>query len=180
MKYSGVTASDVTDLYLQLEALGIEIRIDGGWGVDALLGRQTRAHGDIDIVVQAKDVPAMRAFLDEQGFEELERDDTRPWNFVLGDREGREVDVHVIVLDTEGNGIYGPPQNGESYPAAALLGRGIVGGLPVRCLSPEYQLDSRTGYDHGEADHHDLRALAEKFGLELAQVNSRDTEPDSR
>ena len=167
MRNSGVTASDVTDLYLKLEALGIEIWIDGGWGVDALLGTQTRAHADIDIVVQEKDVPSMRAYLDKQGFEGLERDDTRPWNFVLGDSEGREVDVHVIVLDTEGNGLYGPPQNGELYPAAALLGRGSVGGLSVRCLSPEYQLDSHTGYDLSESDYHDVRALAEKSGLEL-------------
>jgi hypothetical protein len=32
------TARDVTELYRQLEVLGIEIWIDGGWGVDALLG----------------------------------------------------------------------------------------------------------------------------------------------
>ncbi len=169
MKNSGVTASDVADLYLELEALGIEIAIDGGWGVDALLGGQTRAHADLDIVVQEKDVPSMRAFLEKQGFEELERDDAIPWNFVLGDRQGREVDVHVIVLDAEGNGVYGPPRNGESYPAAALLGKGSIGGLPVRCLSPEYQLASHTGYDPGQADNRDMRALAEKFVLELPQ-----------
>lgn len=163
----GITASQVTDLYLKLEALGIGIWIAGGWGVDALLGAQTRAHADIDIVIEKKHLPAMRAFLGEQGFAELERDDTRPWNFVLGDNTGREVDVHVIVLDTQGNGVYGPPQNGESFPAAALAGRGSIAGVPVRCLSPEYQMGSHTGYDLGETDHRDVRALAGKFGLEL-------------
>jgi len=35
-----------------LRALGIEIWLDGGWGVDALLGEQTRPHKDLDIVVE--------------------------------------------------------------------------------------------------------------------------------
>jgi len=34
--------ADVIDLYTQLENLGIEVWLDGGWGVDALLGEQTR------------------------------------------------------------------------------------------------------------------------------------------
>jgi len=36
----------------RLRALGIEIWLDGGWGVDALLGEQTRPHEDLDIVVE--------------------------------------------------------------------------------------------------------------------------------
>ena len=35
------TAADVVALYTELESLGIKIWIDGGWGVDALLGKQT-------------------------------------------------------------------------------------------------------------------------------------------
>jgi lincosamide nucleotidyltransferase A/C/D/E len=43
-----------------LEKLGIEIWVDGGWGVDALLGEQTRPHKDLDIAIQQKDVPQLR------------------------------------------------------------------------------------------------------------------------
>jgi hypothetical protein len=35
-----MTAADVIDLYIELEHLGITIRVDGGWGVDALMGEQ--------------------------------------------------------------------------------------------------------------------------------------------
>jgi hypothetical protein len=28
--------------------------IDGGWGVDALLGSQTREHGDLDVVIEVR------------------------------------------------------------------------------------------------------------------------------
>ena len=29
-----------------LEVAGVRASLTGGWGIDALLGRQTRAHGD--------------------------------------------------------------------------------------------------------------------------------------
>ena len=32
-----------------------KVFLDGGWGVDALLGYQSRAHNDIDIFVEKKD-----------------------------------------------------------------------------------------------------------------------------
>jgi lincosamide nucleotidyltransferase A/C/D/E len=35
-----------------LEAEGISVWLDGGWGVDALLGYQTRDHDDLDVVVE--------------------------------------------------------------------------------------------------------------------------------
>ena len=65
-----MTALDVTDLYKQMEERGIVIWIDGGWGVDALLGDQTRPHKDLDIAVQQKDVEKMRSILQEREFKE--------------------------------------------------------------------------------------------------------------
>src|SRR5712691_1037910 len=35
-----------------VEADGIDVWLDGGWGVDALLGHQTREHDDLDLVVE--------------------------------------------------------------------------------------------------------------------------------
>ena len=51
---------DIIDLYNKLENLNIKIWVDGGWGVDALLGKQTRIHKDLDIAIQQKDIPAFR------------------------------------------------------------------------------------------------------------------------
>jgi lincosamide nucleotidyltransferase A/C/D/E len=169
MSKSCIAASDVAHLYRTLDALGIDVWIDGGWGVDALLGKQTRGHSDVDIVVQEKDLAMMRSFLESQGFREVPQTDTRPWNFVLADAEDRRVDVHVIWVDPEGNGIYGPPQHGEFYPASALTGCGVIDGLPVRCMSPQYQVVNHTGYKPREIDYLDVRALVEKFELELPE-----------
>ena len=37
----------------------IRVWLDGGWGVDALLGRETRPHHDVDIIVSVSDVPKL-------------------------------------------------------------------------------------------------------------------------
>ena len=164
-----MTASDVTIFCLQMEKLGIKVWLDGGWGVDALLGEQTRTHADMDTVVQESNLGVVLKILEEQGLRKLERDDSRPWNFAMGDGKGKEVDLHVIVLDSEGNGIYGPAEHGEMYPAEVLQGRGTVGGLPVRCISPEFQICSHTGYEIDETDHRDVCALADRFVLNIPQ-----------
>jgi len=49
------TAQDVLNLCKGLETQGVKIWIDGGWAVDALLGKQSRPHEDVDIVIQEKD-----------------------------------------------------------------------------------------------------------------------------
>ena len=37
------------------DELGIKVWIDGGWGVDALLGECTRDHQDLDIIISWED-----------------------------------------------------------------------------------------------------------------------------
>ncbi len=34
-----------------LERQGLSVWLDGGWGVDALAGRQTRPHDDLDVAI---------------------------------------------------------------------------------------------------------------------------------
>jgi lincosamide nucleotidyltransferase A/C/D/E len=161
-----MTAQDVIALCNAWAAAGIDIWIDGGWGVDALLGRQTRPHNDLDIVIEEKDLAAFHALVGAQGFRDSPRPDTRPWNFVLAHDDGRAIDVHVIVRDAAGNGIYGPPARNVMYPAAALTGQGTIAGLPVRCTSAAFQVQSHTGYPPRDFDIADVTALCEKFGLE--------------
>jgi lincosamide nucleotidyltransferase A/C/D/E len=162
-------STEVIRLYNELEQLGVEIWVDGGWGVDALLERQTRAHKDLDIAIQEKDVPKFRQLLESHGYEEIKLDIARPHNFVLGDDEGHEVDAHVIVLDEQGNGIYGPRENGEMYPAASLTGRGKIDEQAVRCISAEWSVKFHSGYKLKETDYHDVSALCEKFGIVLPE-----------
>jgi lincosamide nucleotidyltransferase A/C/D/E len=175
-----MTPIDVIDVYTSLENLGVEIWIDGGWGVDALLSEQTRPHKDLDIAIQQKDVAALREFLHAQSYREIKLEDARPWNFVLGDENGREIDVHVIVLDDKGNGIYGPREKGEMYPAASLTGTGSIERQAVRCISPEWMVKFHSGYDLKDKDFRDVSALCEKFGIDLPAVYERFKERTSK
>ena len=121
-----MTADDVCDFLARMDADGIRIWLDGGWGVDACLGSQTRRHSDLDIVIEERDVQRVITALQRLGYGPVPRGDTRPWNFVLGDDAGRQIDFHVIVLDEGGRGIYGPRENQDYYPAEALAGKGTV------------------------------------------------------
>ena len=62
-------AQDVLELYTLLQAHGVQIWIDGGWGVDALLERQTRPHKDLDSFVGFHDLQNMATLLSQHGFE---------------------------------------------------------------------------------------------------------------
>lgn len=64
-------------------AKNILIWIDGGWAVDARLGEETRPHGDVDIVVQTKDVARLRTILEYCSYTDRVDDETKPWNFVI-------------------------------------------------------------------------------------------------
>ena len=105
------------------------------------------------------------SFFEENAYQDVPRDDSSNWNFVMGNGEG-EIDVHVMTLDAEGNGIYGPVKRGISYPAYAFECLGSIAGLKVRCISAEYHLVSHTGYALRDKDFHDVGRLCERFGLE--------------
>lgn len=164
-----VRQPEVLEFYTSMEKCGITVWIDGGWGVDALLGEQTRPHKDLDIAIQEKDVATVRERLKAKGYRDIKLEIARPHNFVLGDDEGHELDVHVIVLDGCGNGIYGPTENGEQYPAGSLTGTGTIGGYTVRCISPEWMIRFHSGYELQEKDFQDVSALCEKFRIALPQ-----------
>ena len=49
----------------------IEIWLDGGWGVDALLGKETRQHNDIDLFVEEKNYNKFIEIIKNKGFNEI-------------------------------------------------------------------------------------------------------------
>lgn len=172
---SEMTSSVVIELYNLLGNNEVKIWVEGGWGVDALLEKQSRPHNDLDIAVQGKDLSNMNDLLRAQGYKEKGEEHARPWNFVLIDEAGREIDVHVIDIDESGNGIYGPVENGVYYPASALTGAGIIDGCKVQCISPGDMVKFHSGYDLREKDYHDVSALCEKFGIDLPEEYKRFT-----
>ena len=157
-----MTAGAVVTIIELLEQNGIEVYIDGGWGVDALLGEQTRKHDDLDIVLPHRFVPKLRELLEARGYEDVPRPDTRDCNFVLGDDDGHLVDVHTYTFDENGNNIFG-----LAFEPRHLTGTGTINGYPVKCVPPDVMVEFHTGYDVDENDFHDTKALCERFNIPL-------------
>ena len=157
-----MTPADVLKIVELLEKNGIDVWLDGGWGVDALLGKQSRPHGDLDIAVRHKDVPRLRTLLEPRGYRDVPRDGTTDWNFVLGDGQGHEVDVHSYTFDAAGKHVYG-----IEYPANSLTGVGSVDGRAVKCIAAEHMARFRTGFQLRETDIHDVLALHKRFGIPI-------------
>jgi len=101
-------------------------------------------------------------FFVSRGYCRTKRDIERPFNFVLADRGGKEIDVHVISLDENGNRIYGPPENDLAYPADSLTGTGMISGCAVRCISPQWMVKFHSGYELTAKDYQDVLSICEK------------------
>jgi lincosamide nucleotidyltransferase A/C/D/E len=152
-----------------LETDGIDVWLDGGWGVDALLGHETREHDDLDVVVELDDGRRAIALLEAFGYSLAAGGP--PKSFVMVDTRGRQVDVHPVVFNAEGGGVYQMDHGKEwVYPAEGFTGRGSVDGRPVRCLSPEVQVLVHAGYELTPKDYRELYLLRQRFGVEPPQA----------
>ena len=154
-------ANQLLDLLDRLRAVADVVFIGGGWGVDALVGRQTRPHGDVDVLLDAPSLPAARAMLADLGF--TVREDWLPVRIEVVHPDGRRVDLHPVTFAPDGSGTQpGLDDTVFFYPAGCTT-TGYVDGKPVSCLTAAQQLVSRQGFTWREVDHHDvplLRAVA--------------------
>lgn len=159
-----MSAEQVDEVMTMLGQAGVSAWVDGGWGVDALLGEQSRDHDDLDLVVPAESVALIRELLQRGGFV-VERD-WLPTALAMRHGDGRAVDLHPVEPSAEGGGDqiqldgvkrwhYGPPVVGH------------IGDHPVLCCSPQCQLAAHIGYAPDEHDRADMARLAERFGLDL-------------
>lgn len=160
-------AEDAATLCKQLQERSIRFWVMGGWGVDALLHRQTRPHKDLDILVLLGDVPGLRQMLGEHGFtlkrvwQESRRlsEEADPWPsaFVAADAQGRELDVHVIDIGPDGHIIQ---HYDDPWPLPdSIAGQGSIAGTDVACVSLETQLAMHTGYALPDEHLQDLDLL---------------------
>jgi lincosamide nucleotidyltransferase A/C/D/E len=167
-----VDTDDVLDVLDRFDAAGVDWWIDGGWGVDALLGEATRPHDDLDLIVRREAVDQAAALLPELARAEPE---WQPARFVLRDASGRQVDLHPVRFDEDGDGWQELVDGSfDLYPAAGLRGSGRLGPRTVRCITPELQLAHHQYATGGpdDIDWDDVRVLCERFGLPVPSIYS--------
>ena len=144
-----------------LDDLGVEWWMLGGWGVDALLGEQTRPHRDLDLAVFLSDLPQIEHHF--AGFKRANADEY-PGFAMLVDQLGRRLDL--LLLDEETGDAYRQRlASGRTiiYPRNQTNAHGSVGGRRVRCASPDLQVREHDRPNADEVDLRDLALLHERF-----------------
>ncbi len=173
-----INSQDAVFIYKLLVENDIPAWLTGGWGIDALLGEQTRPHKDLDVIVLFDDLARLGELLSREGFSLKELWSENRWvsdaqgaetatAFVLHDLDGREIDVHAMRLDEQGNGIPAWDFEGRTFTRQDLAGQGRIAGLAVRCLTPEAQIERHTGYELPDKQRGDLELLHKKFSIEV-------------
>ena len=149
-----MSAEAAATIVARLQRAGLRVWVDGGWGVDALVRRQTRAHDDLDLVVLLAEVPRVEQELAALGYHRA--GSAPPMSFESVDEVGRQVDVHPIAPD----GAY-RMRDGDiwHYPLEGLRGKGAIAGRAVACLTAATQVICHAGYELDDDDLHDLRLL---------------------
>ncbi|MEA3019607.1 MAG: hypothetical protein QOI47_1131 [Actinomycetota bacterium] len=151
-RVSGFRAGDVLEVLDALDGAGVRVWLAGGWGVDALLGEETRPHGDLDLVVASEDdnEESVIATLGALGYARAATSTTpgvlieRRWVF----QSPRRRSVDVLPVDTRV-----PP-----FAEGAFV-TGDIAGRTVPCVSAAVQRAARSGYEPRAEDAHDLEAL---------------------
>lgn len=159
-----MTATSVVELLRLFEAKGVSPWVDGGWGVDALLGYQSRPHADLDIVIPKSSVSTAGEVLSAAGFTVLR--DWLPIALAMRHEDGREVDLHPVTPTEDGGGDQQllPSEPAFHYDAPTT---GVIDGTQVTCVDASTQLRADLGYESQPEDHADVEALATRFCLPL-------------
>ena len=165
-------ASDVVEALDALESAGVDVWVYGGWGIDALLGEQTRPHDDLDVIIKADDIEIAIRTTHALGF--LLMTDELPQGFVVRDTLDRRIDFHPVRFQSNGSAVQEIRGGGEwVFSAAGFLGAGLINGSPIRCLTAEEQAVRATaqpgsaGYEPNEIDRRDVQLLRDRFGIML-------------
>jgi lincosamide nucleotidyltransferase A/C/D/E len=165
---TATTSADEVHLVLStLAAAGCKSWIGGGWGVDALVGYQTRPHRDLDLAVAAEHEAIALQTLGRLGY--AIETDWRPVRVeVVAEGRGR-VDLHPLTFDEAGDGHQAGLDGGSFRWPKNCFTTGTVAGRPVGCISVEQQLLFHSGYEPRDIDRADL-ALLRRLAAEYARA----------
>jgi lincosamide nucleotidyltransferase A/C/D/E len=153
-----------------LAAESIDHWLVGGWGVDALLGVQTRLRKDLDLLIRLEDVVKMMRLVQKHGFTlayewpESRRlvGDSTPTAFVMTHADGRELDLHAVSFAADGT-PHPEWRTDWDLVAADLTGAGSVGGVDVRCTTADRQLRDHASYEMPPDHARDMELLRKTF-----------------
>lgn len=156
-KKETVTQENLFSVLNLLDMSEIRYWVDGGWGVDILVGAQTRAHRDVDIDFDASCTDKLLQLLKNNGYEVVT--DWSPVRIELYHSQLGYIDIHPFVLNDDGTARQAN-LDGEWYEFEAdFFGTADFNGRIIPCISAKGQKVFHTGYELREVDKHDIRNI---------------------
>jgi len=152
--------TDINDLFKILDifdALGCMYWLDGGWGVDALFGKQTRPHRDVDIDFDSRYFDEVLSKLQGSGWN-LETD-WRPVRLEFHHPDIGYLDIHPFVLGENGTAKQADLEGGWYEFEADYFGHALFESRHIPCISLKGQKVFHTGYEPREIDLHDIEMI---------------------
>lgn len=155
-----MTATEVLRVFDVLDAADVRVWVAGGWGIDALVGRQTREHDDLDLAVDTAREGFERALQALAWLGYARGVDDLPVRLVVDAADARSADLHPIRFQADGSALQSGHDRDYLYPADCFtLGR--IGDREMPCLSAVIQREFHTGYAPRPVDLHDLALLGD-------------------
>lgn len=142
-------------------SVGCRFWLEGGWGIDALVGHQTRPHRDVDLDIDGAFEDQVLAALHDLGY--VIETDWRPNRVELVAAGRGWVDVHPLVIDDDGSARQAVLAGGWHEFPRSFFTAGCLADRSVPCVSMEAQRLFHTGYELREVDRRDL-ALLDQLG----------------
>ena len=164
-KKETATLEDLLSVLDLMDSSGITSWLDGGWGVDALAGEQTREHRDIDVDFDAQHTEKLLALLAERGY--VLETDWAPARMELHSPQWGYLDIHPFVLNADGTAKQADLDGGWYEFAPDYFGSAVIAGRTIPCISVKGQRVFHSGYELREQDRHDL-AVLERLEAEKA------------
>lgn len=149
---------DVVEVLEALDGAAVGYWVAGGWGVDLLVGAETRPHRDLDLAVDGSDHDRCMTTLAALGY--VTETDWLPLRVEVVAPGERWVDVHPVNFDVEGFGIQGDPTDVHFVYPPDVFTAGRLHGRAVPCLSVSQQERFHSGYEPRPQDEHDIQLLA--------------------
>lgn len=123
----------VVETLVVLDLAAVAVVVIGGWGIDALVGRQLRPHSDLDLFVDEDDFERASAVLQGFGYQPWNRSAPGPIGELerfsaaqtFRDSALRVVELHAVALERV---------NSQT---------GTIAGRQVSCLTVEQQMQAQ-------------------------------------
>jgi [ribosomal protein S5]-alanine N-acetyltransferase len=129
--HASMAEEDVLRVLASVSDQNVPVWVAGGWGIDALLGEQTRTHADLDLAYRIEDEPLLFDALGQLGYRIVL--DYRPSRIAVADDAGHEVDLHPVRFDAQGFGVQTGLHGEVStiQPIASRRARSATAQLPA-------------------------------------------------